>query len=142
LRLNDSVEALRDGDCSRAERRAEDAISALGLRPEPYELLAYCSSRRGDHALAVVRMRQALRRAPNDWRLHYGLAIVLAHAGRDPRPELQGARELNPREPLVVEAQASLSTDDPRVWRRRAARAQLPLRAPLPLPAPETVRGR
>ncbi len=128
-RLNDSVAALRRGDCARAQRSAESSLSVLGLRPEPYEVLAYCSSRRGDHRVAREQMERALERRPQDWRLHYGLALVLGRARQDPRPPLRRARDLNPREGLFTRGRPRelFSTDDPRVWRRIAQTAPLPL---------------
>jgi O-antigen ligase len=131
-RIDGSVEALRHGDCPRAERLAGGSISVIGLRPEPYEVLAYCKARRGDHLRAAARMRQALERDPHNWRLFYGLALVRATAARDPRPALGRARAQNPRDRIIGEAERMFSTDDPRVWRRLAPSLPRPLPDSLP----------
>jgi tetratricopeptide (TPR) repeat protein len=140
--LDDSVKALRRGDCPSSERSASDAASTLSLRPEPYELLAYCASRRGDDQLAIRRIRQAIDRDPHEWRFQYGLGIVLANAGRDPRAALRRAYRLDPKEPLVLGARRYLSTTNRRVLARLAPGAVLPLKGPSPPPTPTTVRGK
>ena len=59
-------------------------------------------------------------------RLAYGLAVAGALAGRDPRPAIAEARRLNPLEPIARDLERGLRSDDPRRWRRVAARAKLP----------------
>jgi len=128
--LDASVAAFRRGDCAEAVRNALDSASWVGVRPQPFELLAYCDVRAGLPDLAVRVMRKALARDPENWEYRYGLAIVRATAGLDPRPQLREALRLNPRNVLVQEAaRALLPTDDPAKWRRRALRARLPLRS-------------
>jgi len=126
-RLDDAVAALRAGDCPRAVDRALAATSVLKTRPEPFEVLGYCDARLGEYGLAVDAFKAALERDPEDWRLHYGLAVVRAAYGQDPRPRLLIARRQNPRGDLIEEALELMDTDDPREWRRRASRARLPL---------------
>ena len=123
--LREAARAFARGDCASAVDRSLDSISALGIRPEPFILLGYCDVRLGQRELAVRALRNAVRRDPGNWEGHYGLALVRAAAGRDPRPQLRAARRLNPLEPLVEETRRLLG-DDPRAWERRAQRARLP----------------
>jgi len=124
--LRDSARAFADGDCATAVDRALDSTAALAVRPEPFFVLGYCDVRLGRADLAVRALDNAVRKDPRNWEGHYGLALVRAAAGRDPRPALREAGRLNPREALVTRARRLLATDDPREWRRRALRARLP----------------
>jgi O-antigen ligase len=126
-RLDRALEAFVDGDCGTAEREAEDAISALSSRSEPYELLAYCGARRGAYVPALRRMREAIEREPDAWELRYGLAIVRGAAGLDPRPAARVARRMNPLERMTRRGVERFATTNPRVWRREARAAPLPL---------------
>jgi hypothetical protein len=99
----------------------------LSVRPEPFEVLAYCDSRLGLHTLAERAMRSALERDPENWELYYGLALVRASAGRDPRPAARRALRLNPRGALAREASRRFRGSDPGTWRKRASGARLPL---------------
>ena len=47
-RLNAAVAAVRDGDCAAGAEDALSSIDALPVRPEPYELLAYCNAGAGN----------------------------------------------------------------------------------------------
>lgn len=127
-RLRDSVSAFKAGDCQTAIDHALSATSALGARPEPYAILAFCDVRLGKLALADRMMRNAIDRDPNNWVYHYGRGLVLGAQGQDPRKEIAEARRLNPREPRAIEAEeAFASTDDPEKWKRRALKARLPI---------------
>jgi O-antigen ligase len=127
-RLRDSVSAFKRGDCQSAIDHALSASSALGARPEPYAILGFCDVRLGKPELAERMMRNAIDRDPNSWVYHYGLALVLASQGKDPRPEIALARRLNPREPRAIATEeAFASTEDPEKWKRRALRARLPI---------------
>ena len=127
-RLRDSVEAFKLGDCQSAIDHALSATSALGARPEPYAVLGFCDVRLGKPELAERMMRNAVDRDPNSWVYHYGLALVLASQGEDPRPEIATARRLNPLENRTVETQeAFASTTDPEKWKRQASKARLPI---------------
>jgi O-antigen ligase len=127
-RLRDSVAAFKAGDCDSAIDHALSSTSALGARPEPYAILAFCDVRLGKNELAERMMRNAVDRDPNNWVYHYGLALVLGAQGRDPRPEIAEARRLNPREELAIEAEDRFaSTENPEKWKRRALRARLPI---------------
>ena len=127
-RLRDSVAAFKLGDCETAIERALSATSALGARPEPYAILAFCDVRLGKPELADRMIRNAIDRDPNNWVYHYGLGLVRAARGQDPREAIATARRLNPREPKAIEAQEAFgSTDDPEKWKRRARKARLPI---------------
>ena len=126
--LDESVAAFRRGDCTESAAAALASISYLSVRPQPFELLAYCDVRAGLSELAVRSMRKALARDPANWEYHYALALVRGAAGLDPRPQAAAALALNPLNPLTREAAIELGTADrPREWRRRAVEARLPL---------------
>ena len=127
-RVRDSVTAFKQGNCTVAIDRALAATSALGARPEPYAILAFCDIRLGKPALAERMIRNAIDRDPENWVYHYGLGLVLAANAQDPRPAIEEALRLNPREPRTIRAQKEFaSTDDPMKWKRRALRARLPI---------------
>ena len=127
-RLRDSVAAFKQGDCQTAIDKALSATSALAARPEPYAILAFCDVRLGKLELAERMMNSAIDRDRENWVYHYGLALVLAAQGKDPREQIGWARYLNPNEARVMEIEESLaSTDNPDKWRRRALKARLPI---------------
>ena len=95
-RLRDSVTAFKRGDCQTAIDQALSANSALGTRPEPYAILGFCDVRLGKPELAERMMRNAVDRDPNSWVYHYGLALVLASQGEDPRPEMRDRAPTQP----------------------------------------------
>lgn len=118
--LERSRDAFARGACAVASEDAEASLAALGNRPEPYELQGYCAILDGDFDGAIERMRDAIARDPDDWNLHYGLAIARGAAGIDPRPAAAEAARLNPLEPLVLTAVEAFDTAEPAAWRRRA----------------------
>lgn len=126
-RLDEAVAAFQRDDCAGAIDAALDSLDALRVRPQPYEIIGYCDAREGEHRLALRAMRSAVDRDPDSWETHYGLAIVRAAAGLDPRPQLATARRLNPLEPMVRDAARAMRGDDPQKWERRALRARLPI---------------
>jgi hypothetical protein len=127
-RVRDSVTAFKQGNCTVAIDRALAATSALGARPEPYAILAFCDIRLGKPALAQRMIRNAIDRDPENWVYHYGEALVLAANGEDPRRAIDEALRLNPREPRTIRAEKAFgSTEDPMKWKRRALRARLPI---------------
>jgi hypothetical protein len=125
-RLNASVEAFKRGDCAKAIDSSLSSASAVGVRPEPYEVLGYCDSRLGLHGLAIRAMHSAVKRDPEDWEFRYGLAVVRADAGRDPRPAARATLRLNPRGLLAQDLVRRFRTADPAAWKRRAQAAPLP----------------
>lgn len=127
-RLNDAVAAFNRGDCDGTIDHALGSLSAIPSRPQPFELLGYCDARAGDDRLAIGAMRSGIDRDPENWELWYGLALVRASAGEDPRPAARVALRLNPRGPLARDAVRRFDTNDPTKWKRRALRARLPIR--------------
>lgn len=125
--LDTAVNAFKRGDCRTAINSALDSLDAVSVRAEPFEILGFCDIRQGQTQLALQAMDNAVARDPNSWETHYGLAIVRAAAGLDPRPELAIARRLNPFESRPREAAELLRGDDPQKWKRRALRARLPI---------------
>ncbi|MEK6328072.1 MAG: O-antigen ligase family protein [Actinomycetota bacterium] len=119
--LDRANEAFAGGDCAAASDDARSSISALGARPEPYELLGYCAVRDGRPRQAIDEMQEAVERDPDNWSFHYGLALAQAAAGLDPRPEALRARQMNPLEPLAKLAVERFATDRPDLWKRRGA---------------------
>ncbi len=127
-RLEAAVTELRAGDCHAAERHALRAADALGIRPEPFEILAYCDVRAGRTGLAQEVIDKALSLDPDNWELHYARSLILAVGGEDPRTEARVAVRLNPRDPLARYAAASFVRGPRRQWRASALRAPLPVR--------------
>jgi hypothetical protein len=118
--LDRADEAYARGSCTAASDDARSSISALGARPEPYELLGYCAIRHGQPRQAIADMHKAIDRDPHNWNFRYGLALARAAAGLDPRPEIRQARDMNPLEPLVRDAEKRFATDRPLLWKHRA----------------------
>jgi hypothetical protein len=125
--LRESARAFARGDCATAIDRALRSTSALGVRPEPFIVLGYCDVRIGRPDLALRALTNAVRRDPDNWEAHYGLALVRAAAGQDPRPRLRIAQRLNPLDPLVYRATRLFATNDPQQWKRGALTARLPI---------------
>jgi len=126
-RLDRALKAFQDGDCGIAIDTALGSISAWGSRPEPYELIGYCDVRLGPPRLGVRAMADAVRRDPDNWETHYGLAYARAAAGLDPRPAARAAQRLNPHSELVQAAVRRLVPDSPGGWRRAASRLRVPV---------------
>ena len=117
--LDRANDAFAGGNCAAASDDARSAISALGSRPEPHELLGYCAIRDGRPRQAIDEMQEAIERDPHDWSFHYGLALARGAAGVDPRPQALKARQMNPLEPLAQLAVERFATDRPELWKRR-----------------------
>jgi O-Antigen ligase len=126
-RLDGAVDAFLAGDCVEAEELAASASRVLPARAEPYEILGYCASRRGQHRRAVDMMEEANDRNTAEWDLTYGLAVARAAAGEDPRPAAARTRFLNPRGLLPLEATRRFRGADPDRWRAQASDAPLPI---------------
>ncbi|HEY2478680.1 MAG TPA: O-antigen ligase family protein [Solirubrobacterales bacterium] len=125
--LDAAVRDLEEGDCAGASRNALDAIHTLSVRPGPYQVLGFCDARAGQHALAVSMLETAVQRDRGEWESYYGLALVKAAAGQDPQPAMRKAYEMAPHEPLVEEGVVLFGSGNPRIWKRRALRARLPV---------------
>jgi hypothetical protein len=124
--LNRAVAGLGRDDCATAIDSALTSLSAVNVRPEPLEVLGYCDSRLGEHALAVRSMESAVRRDPESWELRYGLALVMAAAGRDPVPAAEAAQRRNPLEPLTEDLVRRLRAAGPDGWREEGRASPLP----------------
>lgn len=120
-----SVRAFNNHQCATASRQALSTISTLRVRPEPYELLAYCDMEAGYGNEAVAAMRAADMRDPYNWELQYGLALALASSGRDPRAALDEAIRLNPREKLLRQFVGGLESASPATRQAAAQRARV-----------------
>jgi O-antigen ligase len=128
-RLNDAVSSFQRGDCAGAIDRALASNSALSIRPEPFEVIGYCDARLGQTNLATAAFRSAIARDPQNWELHYGLGIVRAAAGRDPRGPLQAALRLDPRESVTRTAIEELNTSNRRRLERTARSLPITIRS-------------
>ena len=124
--LQSARRAFAAGDCLKAIDKALAAKAHVDSRPEPYEILGFCDVRTGYARLGVSAMQRAVARDPGNWEMRYGLALVRGAAGLDPRPAVEAARRLNPREALVERAVRVFETSDPREWQRRALGSPLP----------------
>jgi hypothetical protein len=126
-RLDSSVESFSDGDCEAAIDSALGSLRAFGGRAEPYAILGYCDVRLGDSQLGVSMMGEAIERDPANWEYHYGLALVRAASGLDPRTETKIARSLNPKEQLAVAASRAFAESSPEDWRSVSRQLELPM---------------
>ena len=125
--LDRAIAAFAEGDCPKTIDASIASARALNVRPEPFEYLGYCDVRLGRTDLAVKALESAVRRDPENWRVHYGLALVRAADGQDPRPALRRTRRLNPRAPLVRRTWKRFARlDTPKAWKRASGDATLP----------------
>lgn len=115
-KLDDARAAFAARDCRAATGSAESSISILGNRAEPYEILSYCDMRRGMPDLAVAAITKALSLDPHNWNYEYGLALMRAGAGLDPRAAARKAVSMNPLEPLTQQAWQAFRSDTPQEW--------------------------
>jgi hypothetical protein len=118
---------LRAGDCAGTVDRALAASRAMGARPEPLELLAWCDVRLGRDELALRAADGAVRRDPGNWELRYTQALVRAATGQDPRSAARAALERNPLHPFAQSAVREFTAAHRDRWRELALGAQLPL---------------
>jgi hypothetical protein len=122
-RIDESLEAIHHDDCAQAIAKARESLSAVGRRPLPYQVIGFCELRRGRPAAAARALEAAAERDPENWELRRDLAVALALAGRDPRPNAKLALRLKPREVNAQEvAQRFRRAAGPRRWRRAATK--------------------
>jgi hypothetical protein len=114
--LNRATSAFAAGDYRTATDAALSSISILGIRAEPYEVLAYSDVHRDMPRLAVQAISKAVSLDPQNWNYEYGLALIRAAAGLNPLAAAHRALMLNPREPLVTEAWQTFRGDTPAEW--------------------------
>jgi hypothetical protein len=126
-RLETALGEFESGDCPAAASSAQRSLDAVGFRSDPYLVLGYCDARLGRDRGAIAAMEEAVERDPENWRTHYGLALVLAIAGRDPLPELGEARRLDPLERKAARLLRAMEGGGPEQWRLRAQAAALAL---------------
>jgi len=124
-KLEQAVRAFQARDCPRTVDAALASLEAVRSRAEPWELLAYCNARAGEGGLALRAAEAAVARDPDNWEMHYALALIRGATGRDPRRAAARARRLNPLEPKTAAAVEAFDTDSRRAWQRRAQ--ELPL---------------
>src|SRR5207248_1783710 len=113
--------AFARDDCKRASKEAFSSIDQLSVRPEPYRILGYCDIEQGRPPQAIAAMRKAVDLSPRNWESHYGLAIALAAAGRDPRAEIRRTLRMDPLQAFVKSTATAFRSGSPAVWRRQAA---------------------
>ena len=126
--LGRAATAFEKGDCPTAVDRALDSLSAVSVRAEPWELIAYCDVQLGQPKLAIGAAEAAVRRDPDNWEYHYALALVRGADRQDPRAEAAEALRLNPLQQEAIDAVKAFKTRKPAVWERRARRLPLYLR--------------
>jgi hypothetical protein len=114
--LSDAGSAFNAGNCRSATEAASSSISILGNQAQAYEILSYCDLRADKPQLSVTTMNRAVSLDPSDWNYRYGLAIMKAAAGQDPRGAARRALSLNPREPLVQAEFKTLDQAKPPQW--------------------------
>jgi hypothetical protein len=115
-RLNDATHAFALGNCQSASHSALSSISVIGARAEPYEILSYCDIRRGMARPAIDAIDKAISLDPENWNYRYGLAVVRAAAGLDPRTAARKALQLNPRDPFVQDAWLTFRSGSRQTW--------------------------
>jgi O-antigen ligase len=126
-RLDTALGEFEADDCAAAVAAANRSLDVVGFRSDPHLVLGYCDARLGLDAKAAASMEDAVERDPENWRTHYGLALVLAIAGRDPLPELREAQRLNPFERKVSKLVRAMEGGGPEQWRSQAQAAALAL---------------
>ena len=130
-RLESTLISFGLGSCDEVATFSKESLDAVGSRPEPLEFRAACELGEDNHRGAIVAMKEAVKRDPESWRLHYSLAAAQALDGRDARLELRRAARLNPRNELLQRTNELFApADSPSEWRRLAR--ELNLRIILP----------
>ena len=92
------------------------SIAILGTRPEAYEVLGYCDVNARKPRLALVAMRKAVSLDPKRWAFHYGLAVVRASNGLDPKRAARRAVTLYPQSSVVRLEARKLIRSSPSRW--------------------------
>jgi hypothetical protein len=115
-KLDNASYAFSTGNCRTATQSALSAISVLGVRAQPYEILAYCDIRQGTPTLAVDLINRAISLDPKNWSYRYDLVLARAAAGLDPRAAARTALSFNPRDPLAQDAWKTFRSGSPAQW--------------------------
>lgn len=135
LNLNHATSSMSAGNCHGAVASALKAISYVGARAEPFEILGYCDARYGHRRLATTQIQNAINRDPQNWEYRYDMAIVRGATGLDPRRAARDAVALNPLNPLATSLAAALRGHNRGVWHTQA------LAAPLLVPGRPSLRS-
>ena len=101
LKIEESQDALKEGDANAALAAAEDARDVQGWAASPHLQLALVHETRGDLELAREEISDAIDHDRSDWRL-WAVAARIEEASGDTaaaRQSLDEARSLNPRSP-------------------------------------------
>jgi Tfp pilus assembly protein PilF len=125
--LDKALAAYTANDCPTATNEARRALAPLDVRRGAHEILAYCHAARRERAAALTDMGRAVHDDPQNWETHYGLAIVIAATGGDPRSAARDALALNPSDPVARALVATLRTDPRSRWVDDAFTAPLPV---------------
>lgn len=120
---NAGYESVRT-DPELALERLERAASLNRLTTEPLIAKGVIAQRLGELDVAADAFRRAVERSPESWFAHFELGLVTALQGdvRDAEPSLREAVRLNPGQPVVREALATIRRGeavDPRVLEER-----------------------
>ena len=121
-RLDDGADAFARKDCRTAVSAADDAISVLDVRPEPYEIRGVCRLKQGAPNAAIRDFERASELDPGNWIYHYDLAMAKAAAGVSPAGEAVLTYAYDPLEPQARDLAKRLNTRNERRWRREARR--------------------
>lgn len=119
-----AANALASRDCRTARNAAFSSIGTLGGFSAPYEIVGYCDLQMGLPRAAIGAMRAAVKRDPQNWQYHEGLAIASAAAGLDPRPEAGTALRLYPLYDIAQRASGLLTRSSLDQWPAAAATAR------------------
>jgi O-antigen ligase len=126
VHLDNALADFGQGDCASATMEARSALAPLSFRTGAHEVLGYCHAAAGAGIAAESELRRAVGDDPKSWEPRYGLAIVDAAAGHDPRPEIRVALELDPLEAVILSAKARFA-GPPSAWSDDAVAAPLPV---------------
>jgi len=115
LQLEASSKAVDEGKLGEARVDAQRASAIQPWAAEPYLQLALVSELDGDLANARQAIRDAIDRAPEDWRLRLVSTRLALRAGdvRDAAAALASARRLNPRSAILLRQPAPGSASPP-----------------------------
>jgi len=127
VHIDESTEAFGRGDCDTALESAASATATIDVRAAPEEISGYCYARRGLTARSLRALQAAIAHDPQKPEAHYGLAVVRAAAGLDPRQAAREAVRLDPRDPIARDAVRAFDTNRPSKWKRAAMDAPLSL---------------
>jgi O-antigen ligase len=125
--LDAGLAGVARNDCATATLEAKSSLTPIGFRSSPHEILAYCHAARGERAAALAEIAAAVKDDPQNWEPRYGLSIVLAIAGRDPRSALLAASARNHLEPVIATLRAEFRREPRSRWATDAEVAPLPV---------------